>query len=79
MRREAESMDDLNRELELFEVIAASDAMNTARTELKERAKDAAGEDAEERWEAIRRYVFPLLEAEHERLAAEYARLRDGT
>jgi hypothetical protein len=29
-----------------------------------------------ERWEAIRRYVFPLLEAEHERLNGEYRQLR---
>jgi hypothetical protein len=29
-------MDELARELELFEVIAASDAMNNARTELED-------------------------------------------
>jgi hypothetical protein len=67
-------MDDFTRDLELMEVISASDAMNNARVELE----DAAENMDLERWEAIRRYVFPLLEAEHERLAAEYARLQDG-
>ncbi len=66
-------MDDLNRELELFEVIAASDAMSNARVELEEAAD---GMDPE-RWEAIRRYVFPLLDAEHERLAGDYRLLRE--
>jgi hypothetical protein len=66
-------MDELTRELELFEVIAASDAMNNARTALEDAAQD---EGNGERWEAIRRYVFPLLEAEHERLGEEYRRLR---
>jgi hypothetical protein len=55
-------MDDLARELELRETIAACDAMNNARVELEE----AAGES--ERWREIRRYVFPLLEAERKRL-----------
>jgi hypothetical protein len=50
------------------EVIAASDAMNNAQVELEEAAE---GMDAE-RWEGIRRHVFSLLEAEHERLAGEY-------
>jgi hypothetical protein len=67
-------MSDLNREFELFEAIATSDAMNNARTELEVCAEDAEG-DAAERWEAIRRYVFPLLEAEHGRLDDEYHRL----
>ncbi len=67
-------MDAITRELQLFEVISASDAMNNARATLE----DAAAEDEgnEEMWEAIRRYVFPLLEAEHGRLDREYQRLR---
>jgi hypothetical protein len=34
-------------------------------------------EDNDEEWcEGIRRHVYPLLEAEHKRLGAEYRRLR---
>jgi hypothetical protein len=69
-------MDELSRELELFEVIAASDARNNARTFLEVCAEDPPSEEAEELWEAIRRYVFPLLADEHDRLAVEYLRLR---
>lgn len=65
-------MDELTHELELFEIIAASDAMNNARVELEE----AAGGMDPERWGEIRRYVFPLLGAEHERLAGVCQRLR---
>jgi hypothetical protein len=65
-------MDELTHELELFEVIAASDAMNNAAVELE----DVAGDMDPERWETIRRYVFPLLEAERGRLDAEHRRLR---
>jgi hypothetical protein len=32
----------------------------------------------EERWEGIRRHVFPLLDAEARRLDADYRRLRYG-
>jgi hypothetical protein len=67
------SMDKLAHELELFEVIAASDAMNNARVELE----DAAENMEPERWEAIRRYVFSVLEAERGRLDVEYRWLRD--
>jgi hypothetical protein len=71
-------VDEFTRELSLFEVIAASDACNNARTELEEAAARAPAEgDAGERLEAIRRFVFPLLEAEHERLAGKYHRLRE--
>ena len=40
--------------------------------------EDAEADDTidEERWEEIRRYVFPLIEAEAARLDAEYQRLR---
>jgi hypothetical protein len=65
-------MDAFTQELELLEVISASDAMNNARVELEDVAEDMD----RERWEAIRRYVFPLLEAEHERLNGEYRQLR---
>ena len=69
-----ESVDDFTRDLELMEVIAASDAINNARADLED--AEADGRIEAERWEAIRRYVFPLLEAEHERLAGGYRRLR---
>lgn len=65
-------MDELTRDLELMEVITASDAINNARTVLEETL-----EDNDEEWcEGIRRHVYPLLEAEHKRLGAEYRRLR---
>ena len=66
--------DAITRELELFEVILASDAMNNARVELEEAAEHMDSE----RWEAIRRYVLPVLEAEGARLDAEYRRLRSS-
>jgi hypothetical protein len=65
-------MNDLTRELELVEVISASDAMNNARVELEDVAR---GMDPE-RWDQIRSHVFPLLEAERERLSGEYRQLR---
>jgi hypothetical protein len=65
-------MDDFTRDLQLMEVISASDAMSNAQVELE----DAAENMDLERWEAIRRHVFPLLEAEYERLDGEYHRLR---
>jgi hypothetical protein len=67
-------VDELTRELELFEVIAASDAMNNACTELEDAAEDVDPE----RWETIRRYVFPVLETERARQDAEYRRLRSS-
>jgi hypothetical protein len=63
---------NLERNLELVEVICASDATNDARTVLEQALK---GRD-EEWCEGIRRHVYPLLEREHERLAGEYRRLR---
>ena len=71
-KKGAARMDELTRELRLMEVIAASDAMINARVELEDAAEDM---DSERR-ETIRRYVFPLLEREHERLGGEYRRLR---
>jgi hypothetical protein len=61
------------RELEIIEVISASAVVN-ARVDLE----DAEADDRidEERWEEIRRYVFPLIEAGAARLDAEYQRLR---
>jgi hypothetical protein len=64
-------MDDL----QLIETICASDAMNNARTVL-EGAQDTLGEEL---YEGIRRFVFPLLEAEYERLDVEYRRLRGAS
>ena len=64
-------MDALTRELELFEVIAAAEAINNALTVLEENTHDG-----HEGQVAIRRHVFPLLEAEHDRLDDEYHRLR---
>jgi hypothetical protein len=66
-------MDEYTRELELMEVIAASDAMNNARVDLEDAHADARIET--ERWQQIRRYVFPLLDAELLRLDGEYHRL----
>jgi hypothetical protein len=65
-------MDEFTRDLELMEVISASDALNNARTVLEE----AETPLDEEQREAMRRHVFPALEREHERLAGEYMRLR---
>ena len=48
--------------------------LNNACVELEDAAANEAIDG--ERWEAIRRYVFPLLEAEHERLDGEYHRLQ---
>ncbi len=67
-------MNELTRELEVMEVIAASDAMNNVRVDLEDAHAD--GRINPERWEAIRRHVFPVLEAERARLDAEYHRLR---
>jgi hypothetical protein len=64
-------MDALTRELALYECIAASDAVSNALVMLEENTS------ADEEWQvAIRRHVFPLLEAEHARLDDEYHRLR---
>ena len=57
-----------------MEVITASDAMNNARAELEDTAKDMDPE----RWEGIRHHVFPVLEAERARLDAEYRRFPKG-
>jgi hypothetical protein len=48
--------------------------MVNARVELED--AEADGRLGAERWEEIRRYVFPLIEAEAARLDAEYQRLR---
>jgi hypothetical protein len=66
-------MDELTTNLQLMETISASDAMNNARTVLEEAAEDMDTEH----WEAIRRYVFPLPQAEHDRLDGAYQRLRN--
>ena len=47
------------RELEIIEFISAADAMVNARVELEE--AEADGRIDEERWEGIRRHVFPCL------------------
>jgi hypothetical protein len=65
-------MDEYTRAFQLIETICASDAMNNARTVLEE-AEDTLGEEL---YEGIRRFVFPVLEAESERLGEEYRRLR---
>ena len=62
------------RELEIIEVISAADAAVNARVDLEDAETD--GRIDEERWEEIRCYVFPLIEAEAARLDAEYQRLR---
>jgi hypothetical protein len=65
-------MDEYTRAFQLIETICASDAMNNARTVLEE-AEDTLGGEL---YEGIRRFVFPVLEAESERLGEEYRRLR---
>ena len=65
-------MDEYTRAFQLIETICASDAMNNARTVLEE-AEDTLGEEL---YEGIRRFVFPVLEAESERLDEECRRLR---
>jgi hypothetical protein len=64
-------MDELGRELALFEVIAASDAMNNAATALEETLTEG-----EEWQQAILEFVLPVLDAAHERLDEEYQRIR---
>jgi len=67
-------MENLGRELAVFECISFSDALQNATTVLEERAAAEEGDDRE--WlEAIRRHVIALLADEHKRLAAEYHRL----
>jgi len=63
-------MDEYTRDLQLTDVITASDALNNARTVLEE------AELEEELYQGIRRFVFPVLDAEYTRLDAEYRRLR---
>ena len=67
-------MDEYTRNFRLIETICASDTVNNARTVLEEHAETLS----EEQWESIRRFVFPVLEAESERLDGEYRRLRDS-
>jgi len=50
--------------------------MVNARVELEDAEDD--GRIGADRWEEIRCYVFPLIEAEAARLDAEYQRLRGG-
>jgi hypothetical protein len=66
-------MDELTQNLQLMEVISASDATNNARVDLEDAHAD--GRIDPERWEGIRRHVFPLLDTERERLDVEYRRL----
>lgn len=66
-------MDELTTNLKLMEAISASAAMNNARSMLEE----TAAYIEPEQWEGIRRYVLPLLQAEHDRLKGEYHRLRN--
>ena len=65
-------MDEYTRSLQLTETICALDALSNARVVL-EGAEEAL---SVEQYQGIRRFVFPLLEAEWERLEEEYRRLR---
>jgi hypothetical protein len=65
-------MDEYTRDLQLTETICASDALSNARVVLEE-AEEVL---SVEQYQGIRRFVFPLLEAESERLDEEYRRLR---
>ena len=67
-------MDEYTRNFRLIETICASDAVNNARTVQEEHAETLSAEQ----WEGIRSFVFPVLEAESERLDGEYRRLRDS-
>jgi len=68
-------MAEHTRVFQLVETICASDAMNNAKVVLEEHAEMLS----EEQWEGIRRFVFPLLKAESERLDGEFRRLRGAT
>ena len=65
-------MEEYTRDLQLTETICASDALSNARVVLEE-AEDVL---SVEQYQGIRRFVFPLLEAESERLDEDYRRLR---
>ena len=65
-------MDEYTRDLQLTETICASDALSNAHVVLEE-AEEVL---SVEQYQGIRRFVFPLLEAEWERLDEEYRRLR---
>ena len=61
---------ELEKELKMVEIVSASDALNNARTVLEEHMPE------DEQWaDAVRRFVFPLLADEHDRLACEHVRL----
>lgn len=73
-------MDELTKRLQLkrlqlVEAISGSDAMTNARVDLEDAAADERIDG--ERWEQIRRWVFPLLERERERLSVECDHLRE--
>ncbi len=65
-------MDEYTRDLQLTETLCASDALSNARVVLEE-AEEVL---SVERYQGIRRFVFPQLEAEWECLDGEYCRLR---
>jgi hypothetical protein len=65
-------IDEYTRDLHLTETICASGALSNARAVLEE-AEEVL---SVEQYQGIRRFVFPLLEAESERLDEEYRRLR---
>jgi hypothetical protein len=65
-------IDEYTRAFQLIEMICASDALSNARVVLEE-AEEVL---SVEQYQGIRRFVFPLLEAESERLDEEYRRLR---
>ena len=70
-------MDEFTQELELMEaIVSAADATGNARVHLED--AEAEGRIEAERWEGIRRHVFPLLDVEARRLDADYRRLRYG-
>jgi hypothetical protein len=64
-------MDEYTRSLQLTQTICASDALSNVRVVLEEDEEVLSVEQCQ----GIRRFVFPLLEAEWERLEEEY-RLR---
>ena len=71
-------MDEFTQELELMEaIVSAADATVTTRVSTWKDA-EAEGRIEAERWEGIRRHVFPLLDVEARHLDADYRRLRYG-
>jgi hypothetical protein len=69
-------MDEYTRDLQLTQTICASDAFSDALSNARVVLEEAEEVLSAEHYQGIRRFVFPLLEAEWERLDEEYRSLR---